>query len=231
MLLAARDADTGAQMDDRQVRDEVLTLLMAGHDTTANALAWSLHLLGTHPVARAQLFAEVDDVLGDRLPVMADVPRLPWTRAVLSEAMRIYPPVWTVARRALHEHTIAGYRLPTNTVVMMSPWVVHRDPRWWSEPEHFAPQRWVPQAPDGSTDELTATATAEGRPRFSYFPFGGGPRQCIGNEFALLEGVIALATISRRWQLDPVPGHPVHPQAKIIVRPRPGLPMTVRRRG
>ncbi|GAA0512684.1 cytochrome P450 [Saccharopolyspora subtropica] len=230
MLIAARDADTGEPMSDQQIRDEVLTLLMAGHDTTANGLAWTFHLLGSNPRAAELLAAEVDEVLGDRLPTFADLPRLAWTKAVFSEALRIYPPVWTVARRALTEYTVLGYRLPVDATVMMSSWVVHRDPRWWPDPERFAPQRWVPSAPDGSTDNLTGTALDRDRPRFSYFPFGGGPRQCIGNEFALLEAVMALATIAQRWRFEPVPGHRVAPRAKIIVRPRGGLPMTVRAR-
>jgi cytochrome P450 len=230
LIITHTDADTGEPMSDRQIRDEVLTLLMAGHDTTANALAWAQHLLGANPAAAAQLESEVDDVLGDRLPSMADLPRLQWTRAVLNEAMRIYPPVWTVARRALTPHTLLGHTVPADTTVMMSAWVVHRDSRWWPAPERFAPQRWVERAPDGSVDNLTGTALTAERPRFSYFPFGGGPRQCIGNEFALLEGTIVLATLARRWRLEPVPGHRVTPQAKIIVRPRGGLPMTVRAR-
>lgn len=227
MLLQARDADTGEPMDDEQVRDEVLTLLMAGHDTTANSLAWALHLLSVNPAAADQLRVETDAVLGDRLPTFADVPALAWTRAVFAEALRIYPPVWTVARRALAEHAVLDTRLPANSTVVMSPWVVHRDPRWWPAPERFAPQRWVDRFPDGSTDNLTGTALSPDRPRFSYFPFGGGPRQCIGNEFAQLEGAIVLATIARKWRVEPIPGHPTEPQAKIIVRPRGGLPMRV----
>jgi cytochrome P450 len=229
MLIAAKDADTGEPMDDRQIRDEVLTLLMAGHDTTANGLAWALHLLGRDARAAELLWTEVDDVLGGRLPGFADLPALTWTRAVFSEALRVYPPVWTVARRALSDHELLGYRVPGDATVMMSAWVVHRDPRWWPDPERFAPQRWVERAPDGSVDNLTGTALAADRPRFSYFPFGGGPRQCIGNEFALLEGVMALATLARRWRFAPAPGR-VTAQAKIIVRPRGGLPMTVHAR-
>lgn len=227
MLIEARDADTGEPMDDDQVRDEVLTLLMAGHDTTANSLAWALHLLGTNPAAAEMLHAEVDEVLGGRLPGFGDLPALPWTRAVFVETLRVYPPVWTVARRALDEHTVLGRRLPANATVMMSPWVVHRDPRWWPDPERFAPQRWVDRLPDGSTDALTGTALGADRPRFSYFPFGGGPRQCIGNEFAKLEGAIVLATIARRWRVESIADYVAEAQAKIIVRPRGGLPMRV----
>jgi cytochrome P450 len=227
MLLEARDTETGEPMDDDQVRDEVLTLLMAGHDTTANSLAWALHLLSVNPAAADQLQTEVDTVLGDRLPTFEDVSALPWTRAVFAEALRLYPPVWTVARRALAEHEVLGTRLPRNSTVVMSPWVVHRDPRWWPAPERFAPQRWVERFPDGTTDNLTGTALNPDRPRFSYFPFGGGPRQCIGNEFAQLEGAIVLATIARNWRVQPADGHEAEPQAKIIVRPRGGLPMRV----
>jgi cytochrome P450 len=230
MLIQARDQDTGEPMDDEQVRDEVLTLLMAGHDTTANSLAWALHLLATNPAMAEQLYIEVDQVLNGRLPTFADMPALPWTRAVFAEALRIYPPVWMVARRALAEHTVLGRHVPANATVAMSPWVVHRDPRWWPDPERFAPQRWVDRFPDGSTDNLTATAQSPDRPRFSYFPFGGGPRQCIGNEFAQLEGAVVLATLARDWRVEPVPGHTTQPQAKIIVRPRGGLPLRVKAR-
>ncbi|GAA3265677.1 cytochrome P450 [Dactylosporangium vinaceum] len=227
LLLQTRDADTGEPMDDRQVRDEALTLLMAGHDTTANGLAWSLHLLAQHPDAQERLYAEVDTVLGGRRATLADVPRLVWTTAVFQEALRIYPPVWTVGRRPLQPRELAGYHIPVDTMVMMSPWVVHRDPVWWPQPEHFAPQRWV-EGTDGR-DPLAGSAVAPDRPKFAYFPFGGGPRQCIGNVFAQMEAVLALATIAQQWRFERVGGD-VRPQARIIVRPRPGLPMRVIRR-
>lgn len=230
LLLQARDADTGEPMDDRQVRDEALTLLMAGHDTTANGLAWAFHLLSGSPEATRRLYAEVDEVLAGRPATIDDLPRLRWTTAVFEEALRIYPPVWTVGRRPLRERELAGYRLPADAMVMMSPWVVHRDPRWWPQPERFAPQRWV--EPDaGERDPLAGSALGADRPKFAYFPFGGGPRQCIGNVFAQTEAVLALATISQSWRFTAIGREQVRPQARIIVRPRPGLPMRVERRG
>jgi cytochrome P450 len=229
LLLQARDADTGEPMNARQVRDEVLTLLMAGHDTTANALAWAFYLLSGSDEARERLYAEADEVLRGRPATLADLPRLIWTTAVIQESLRIYPPVWTVGRRPLHERAVAGYTLPADSMIMMSPWVVHRDPRWWPEPERFAPQRWIPAGGEFS-DRLTGTALGEDRPKFAYFPFGGGPRQCIGNVFAQMEAVLVLATISKTWRFDLASGARVTPRARIIVRPRPGLPMTARRR-
>jgi cytochrome P450 len=208
----------------------VLTLLMAGHDTTANGLAWSFYLLAQDPVALARLYAEVDEVLGDRPAEMSDVPRLSWTTAVFQEALRIYPPVWTVGRRPLQERTLAGHRIPADAMVMMSPWVVHRDPVLWPEPERFAPQRWVSRTAADADDPLAGMAVTADRPKFAYFPFGGGPRQCIGNVFAQMEAVLALATICQRWQFALTEKTTVRPQARIIVRPRPGLSMRVSRR-
>jgi len=230
LLLQARDAGTGEPTDDRQVRDEALTLLMAGHDTTANGLAWCFYLLARDPAATARLHEEVDRVLGDRDADVADVPRLRWTNAVFQEALRIYPPVWTVGRRPLEPRPLSDYWLPADAMVMMSPWVVHRDPRWWPEPERFAPQRWVEPDEADAGDPLAGSALAADRPRFVYFPFGGGPRQCIGNMFAQMEAVLALATICQTWRFELSRQTSVHPQARIIVRPRPGLFMKVHRR-
>ena len=231
LLLAARDADTGEPMEDHQVRDEAITLLMAGHETTANALTWSHHLLGSHPEARQRMYAEIDEVLGDRLPTVEDLPRLPWTDAVLCEAMRLYPPIMGMARRPLDDFELCGYRIPKDSFVAIVPWVNHRDPKWWPQPELFAPQRWLkdPQAADAS-DELAGHAVRPGRPRLAYLPFGAGPRQCIGNTFSQMEGVMALATLGRHWEFEPVPGFDVDLQARITIRPRHGLPMTARRR-
>jgi cytochrome P450 len=232
MLLAARDADTGEPMDDIAVRDEAVTMLMAGHETTANALAWSYHLLGNHPEARARMHEEIDEVLGDRLPTIEDVPRLAWTDAVLSEAMRLYPPIMGMARRPLDDFELMGYRIPKDSFVALVPWVNHRDPKWWPQPERFAPQRWLkdPRSADAA-DELTGHAVQPGRPRHSYLPFGAGPRQCIGNAFAQTEGVMALATVGRHWEFEPVPGPEIDVVARITIRPRNGVPMTAKRRG
>jgi cytochrome P450 len=207
LLLAARDDEgDGGGMTDEQLRDEALTLFLAGHETTANALAWSWHLLAANPEAEARLHAEVDAVVGDRLPTADDYPRLPYTRAVFAESMRLYPPAWTVGREPLEDFAAGGYRIPAGTVVMMSPWVVHRDPRWWPDPERFDPGRWAPEA-------------EAALPRFAYFPFGGGPRKCIGEGFAWMEGVIVLATLARRWRLRPSPGAVVTTAPSITLRP------------
>ncbi|RAG85108.1 cytochrome P450 [Streptacidiphilus pinicola] len=231
LLLAARDADTGEPMEDGQVRDEAITLLMAGHETTASSLTWAYHLLGSHPEARERMHREIDEVLGGRLPTVEDLPHLVWTDAVLSEAMRLYPPIMGLARRPLDDFEVCGHRIPKDTFVGIIPYVVHRDPTWWPQPELFAPQRWLEHPPpDGSADELTGHAVRPGRPRFAYVPFGGGPRQCIGNTFTRMEGVMALATLGRHWEFEPVPGFDVDPLARITIRPRHGLPVTARRR-
>jgi cytochrome P450 len=215
LLLSARDAETGEGMPDLDVRDEAVTLLLAGHETTANALAWAFHLLGGAPAVQARLREELDSALGGRLPGAADLPRLPYTRAVFYEAMRLYPPAWIVARRLLGPREVLGYRLPASSQLLMSPWVVHRDPQWWPEPERFRPERWLARDAD--------------RPRYAYFPFGGGPRQCIGNGFAEAEGMLALATLCRRWYVTPTSNEPIRPRPLITLRPATAVPMTVSR--
>ena len=214
MLMAAQDTEgAGGGMTDLQLRDEAMTIFLAGHETTANALAWSWYLLSQHPEAEARLHAELDASLGGRAPGAADLPRLPFARAVLAESMRLYPPAWVIGRRNVEPYAVRGETLAARTVVLLSPWVVHRDPRWWPEPEAFRPDRWAAPAPD--------------RPKFAYFPFGAGTRVCIGEQFAWMEGVLLLATIAQRWRLRLVPGHPVEPQAIITLRPRHGLRMIV----
>ena len=190
MLLAARDEESadGAGMTDVQVRDEALTLFLAGHETTANALTWTWILLARHPEVEAALHAEVDAVLGDRAATAADLPRLPYARAVLAEAMRLYPPAWVLGREALDDFEVGGYTVPKGAMVFMSQWIVHRDPRWWPDAEAFRPERWTP--------EMEAAL-----PKLAYFPFGGGPRKCIGEAFAWMEGVLVLATLARRWRV------------------------------
>jgi cytochrome P450 len=193
-------------MSDLQLRDEALTLFLAGHETTANALAWTWHLLARHPDAEARLHAELDAVLAGRLPTADDLPRLPYTRAVLAESMRLCPPAWTIGREPLEEFEAGGYRIRAGTVVLVSPWITHRDPRWWAEPERFDPGRWTPER----EAEL---------PRFAYFPFGGGPRKCIGEGFAWTEGILVLATLAQRWKLRHAPGATVGRQPLITLRP------------
>ncbi|MGF7233673.1 MAG: cytochrome P450 [Frankia sp.] len=223
LLLAARDADTGAGMADEQVRDEALTIMLAGHETTANALSWTYHLLGREPAIAARMHAELDDVLADRLPALADLGRLPYTDAVLRESMRLYPPVWAMGRHLTEEREVGGFLLPAGSTLLFSQWVVHRDERWWPNPDRFDPDRWL-----GAT--IGVGAAPPGQPRHSYFPFGAGPRQCIGNTFAHAEGVLALAAISHGWSFEPDPGVEIVPQPLVTLRPRDGLPMTAHRR-
>ncbi len=203
MLLAARDED-GNPMSDAQLRDEAVTLYLAGHETTALALSWTFALLARYPGVEASLWDELTDVLGGRPPTVADVPRLRYTDAILKETLRLYPPAWMVARTTAAEVTVSGYTLLPETQVWMSPYAVQRDPRFWPAPEIFDPQRWLNGAADAA-------------PAFAYFPFGGGPRKCIGTTFAQLEGVLLLATIAQRFRLHVL--GPVVPQAAVTLRP------------
>lgn len=219
MLLLACDAEGGGgAMTDLQLRDEAMTLLLAGHETTANALAWTWYLLSQNGEAEARLHAEVDKVLRGRAPTVDDVPHLPYTRMVVSEAMRCYPPAWLIARRALEDCPLGAFTVPAGVLVLMSQWVTHHDPRYYPEPFRFDPERWTP--------ERAAT-----RPKFAYYPFGGGSRVCIGEQFAWMEGVLVLAALASHWQFRPVPGHRVMPQPVITLRPRYGIQMTAHRRG
>jgi cytochrome P450 len=213
MLLLARDAEAdGSGMTDIQVRDEAMTIFLAGHETTANALTWTLYLLSEHPDVREKLFAEVDARLADRAATADDVATLPYTRMVLTEAMRIYPPAWIMGRRAVEDVEIGGYRVRRNEIVLVSPYVTHREPRFYKEPERFSPERW-------------ATPEVQALPKFAYFPFGGGNRLCIGEPFAWMEGVLALATIAQRWRLALVPGTPVALMPSVTLRPKFPMPM------
>jgi cytochrome P450 len=212
MLLAARD-DDGLGMTDRQLRDEVMTLLLAGHDTTALALTWALVLLAQHPEVEARLSAEVHDVLGDRPPTSADVPRLPFVEQVVSETLRLYPAAWAIGREAIRDTQIGGQRIARGTSVITSPWVLHRDSRFFDAPADFQPQRW-------------ANGLAQRLPRFAYVPFGGGQRVCIGSSFALLEASLVLATIVQRFRLVLAePERPVELLPVVTLRPRGAVPM------
>jgi cytochrome P450 len=218
MLIAARDAEgDGTGMTDKQLRDEVVTLLMAGHETTANALTWSWHLLSEHPEVEAELHAELDRVLGGRLPTVDDLPRLTYTRAVLAESMRLRPPAWTLERSAQEDFEAGGYTIKRGAIVLMSQYLVHRDPRWWTDPERFDPGRW------------TAEPQAE-RPKFSYFPFGAGTRMCVGEHFAWMEGTLVLATLAQRWKLRYESAEAPVLEPLVTLRPRDGLPVRVRAR-
>ena len=211
-LLHAQEEGSG--MSDQQVRDEAITIFLAGHETTAVALTWTFYLLARHTQVEEKLHAELDEVLGDRLPTVEDLDRLSYTRKVLSESMRLYPPAWEIGRQALSDVEINGYLIPEGSSVLMSQFVVHRDPRWFPDPRRFDPERWDPE------EEAK-------RPRYSYFPFGGGSRICIGESFAWMEGILLLATLAQRWRLRLVPGHRVALDPKITLRPKYGMRMTV----
>jgi cytochrome P450 len=212
MLLMAQDDEDKGRMTDRQVRDEAMTIFLAGHETTANALTWTWYLLSQSRGVEQRLHDEIDLVLGGRLPTVADVERLPYTMRIVTESMRLYPPAWLLGRRAVNEYAIDGYHVPPRSIVIMSQWIVHRDARHYPDPERFDPDRWTP-------------AFKASLPRFAYFPFGGGPRQCIGESFAWMELVLLVATIAQRWSFDLVPGHPVVPQAAVTLRPKHGMKM------
>ncbi|WP_158575833.1 cytochrome P450 [Streptomyces corynorhini] len=228
VLLHVTDADTGEHLTDEELRDEAMTLLMAGHETSSGSLTWTYYLLGTNPEIREKMHAELDEVLGDRLPTVEDLPRLTYTDAVYSEALRLFPPAWVLVRRALEDYTANGYHIPRNSAVMVSPFVLHRDKTWWPEPERFAPQRFLEGTDDA--DPLAGHARAQGRPKLAYLPFGAGPRQCIGNVFAQMEGVLALATLSRHWEFEPVGDAPDRVASDFTLQPRGGLDMIPHRR-
>lgn len=216
LLLRARDAEgDGGGMSDQLVRDEVVTFFLAGHETTANALTWSLYLLAQHPALADRVAGEAH-ALGTRRLTADDLPALSYTRQVLSESMRLYPPAWAVARRALGDFELGGYRLEAGCLVVACQWIVQRDPRWWKTPERFDPERWAQDPGD--------------RPKFAYFPFGGGARVCIGEHFAWMEGILVLATIVRDWALSVAPGANVQLQPLITLRPRKGVHLVLRRR-
>jgi len=218
MLLLAQDEEgDGSRMTDQQLRDELLTIFLAGHETTANALTWTWYLLSQHPEVENELHDELDEVLSGRTPAFEDVARLRYTEMVLAESMRLYPPAWAVGRLSTVDCEIAGYAVPARSLVLMSQYVMHRDERFYPDPLIFDPLRWTPEA-------------RESRPQFSYFPFGGGPRRCIGEGFAWMEGVLLIATLAQQWRMQLVPNHPVALKPLITLRPKHGMRMTIRRR-
>jgi cytochrome P450 len=220
MLLSARDAD-GSSMSDSQVRDEVLITFAAGHETTANALTWTWYLLSQNPAVEKKLLDEVDSVLGkrdgDAAPTVDDIPRLEYTNKVLTESMRVYPPAWVLTREALSDCVIGGYSVPKGANVLVSQYVTHHDPRFFPDPERFDPDRWTPEMKGAL-------------PKIAYFPFGGGARNCVGEPFAWMEGVLLLAAISRRWKMTHVPSHRVEMLPRITLRPKYGMLMKLSRR-
>jgi cytochrome P450 len=214
LLIRAREDGTG--MTDTQVRHEALTLFLAGHETTAAALTWTWYLLSRSPGVESTLHAELETVLGGRAPTVEDLERLPYAQMVFTESLRLFPPAWAIGRRALTEHRIGEHAIPAGAVVIVSPYLIHRDPRWYEDPQTFAPERW---AGDGR----------EPPPRSSYLPFGAGPRMCVGEPFARLEGVLVLAAIAQRWRIH-APDRPVELQPVVTLRPRRGMPVTLERR-
>jgi cytochrome P450 len=217
MLIESKDEETGETMSDEQLRDETMTLFLAGHETTANALAWTAFLLSKAPSEQRRLEEEVDRVLGGRAPRFADLADLAYTRRVVDEAMRLYPPAWMFGREALVDDVVGGYAVPKGALVAMSPFLVHRHPEHWPNPEGFDPDRFLPEP-------------SAARHKYAYMPFGGGPRVCIGNQFALVESVLCLAMIVSRFRLELAPGARVEPEPVVTLRPKGGMPMRIRAR-
>jgi cytochrome P450 len=218
ILIRACDADDGGQMTDQQLRDEAITLFLAGHDTTALTLTWGFYLLARHAQAARTLEKELDEVLAGRAPTVADLPRLRYTEMVVREIMRLYPSAYVVGREAIAPCELGGFHVPAGGTILMSQWAVHRDPRWYENAEQFQPERWA----DGLERRL---------PKFAYFPFGGGPRVCIGNHFALMEAALVLAALARNWRVSVPDGEqPVQPKPRITLRPSRGVRLTLSRR-
>ena len=211
MLLAARDPENpdAPGMSDQQIRDEAMTIFLAGHETTANAMAWTWHLLGGARVVESRLHEELARVLEGRTPTVEDVPKLEYTRAVIAESMRLYPPAWTMGRKAIERHSIDGHQINPGTLVILSQWIAHHDPRWWADPERFSPDRWLRNMPPVALSP---------RPKYAYFPFGGGSRICIGESFAWTETILLLATIAQRWTFAPMSIPELEP--RITLRPK-----------
>ncbi|GAB5547353.1 MAG: cytochrome P450 [Sandaracinaceae bacterium] len=216
MLLEAEDEETGERMDDRQLRDEVMTMFLAGHETTANMLTWTLYLLSLAPEHARRARDEAFEVLGDRPATAADCKALQYTKQVLQESMRLRPPVWVVGRSPSEDDVVGGYRIPKGSLVFLSQWITHRHPSFWEDPEGFDPERFAP-------------ARVKAMHRSQYFPFSAGPRMCIGAGFAMMEGQLLLATMLRRLRFDLAPGHPVEMEPLITLRPKHGMKMTVHR--
>ena len=216
LLMAARDEETGEGLSDQELRDQAATIIGAGYETTTQALAWAWYLLARHPEIEDKLHAEISNVLGGRTPTAEDLPNLKYTLMVFQEAMRLYPPAWAMSRAAIGADEIGGYRIPAGSEILMLPYLTHRHPRYWEKPEEFYPEHFLPGG-------------VAARPRFAYFPFGGGPRQCIGNNFALMEAQLIIATVAQKYRLRLADGRKIEPEASVSLRPRGGVRMTLRR--
>lgn len=217
MLMLAEDEETGERMDDEQVRDEITTFLIAGHETTSNALAWTFYLLSLHPENRRMLEDEIDLKLGDEVPSFESLSELIYTNMIFNEATRLYPPAWTIEREPIETDDIGGYRVPSGSIVMTAPYFVHHNPDVWTNPEGFDPERFAPGTDDPDH-------------RYAHFPFGGGPRKCVGADFAAMEYKFILAMVTRRFRLDLVPGRPVEQEANVTLHPKGPLEMSPTRR-
>jgi cytochrome P450 len=218
MLLLAQDEDDGRGMTDEQIRDECLTLFLAGHETTANAMTWTWYLLSQNPDAEAKLLDELETALAGRPPTFDDLPNLKYTEAVVAESMRLFPPAWTIGRLSIEEHEFLGYRIPKGSLILASPFVMQRDARFWENAENFIPERWQ------------SMSVKEAGQRFIYFPFGGGVRRCIGESFAWTEGILLLATLARRWRLRLDPAQKIGLQPMITLRAKFGMRMICQNR-
>jgi cytochrome P450 len=213
MMMHARDAETGEGMNDLQLRDEIVTMLLGGHESTAMTLTWAICMLASNPEADAKLRVELAEVLGGRTPTVADLANMPYTRMIVDETLRLYPPVWVVPRNTERDDDLGGHRIEKGTSVFVSAWVVHRDPRRWAAAAQFKPERF-----EGS----------DKHDRSAFFPFGGGPRQCIGNTFGLMEARLVIATLAQKCRFELVPGSSVEPDALLTLKPKPGLRVVVR---
>jgi cytochrome P450 len=218
MLLAARDEDDATAMTDEQVRDEALTLFLAGHETTANALTWTWYLLAGNPAKREKLFAELDDVLGGREPSYDDLPNLKSSETVVAESLRLFPRSWTLGRLSIQDHELGGYFVPTGSLILASQFVIHRDGRFWDAPDAFLPERWE------------TVSVKEAGQQYTCFPFGAGVRRCIGESFAWAEGILLLAVIARRWTFELEPDQPFGLHPMITLRPKYPMLMRIIRR-
>ena len=214
LLKAARDEETGEGLSDEELRDQALTIIGAGYETTTQALAWTWYLLAKHPEVENRLHAEISDVLGGRTPTFEDLPNLKYTLMVFQEAMRLYPPIWMLTRAAIETDEIGGYRVPANSEILLLPYITHRQPKYWENAEEFFPEHFLPEK-------------VAARPRFAYFPFGAGARQCIGNNFALMEAQLIIATVAQKYRLRLADERTIEPEASVTLRPSRSLKMTL----